>query len=123
MTLIFERKFPFFCTKAQRLNQYSKFISFKNGKMLLKQHYHGTDRFGKETASFPMSPINAKRTGNILRPPITVKYESCFWFSFRRNPPNEMIPYDHIGMVRYNKNSYYPLTNKRIIDFYRYPFK
>ena len=112
MTLIFERKFRFFCTKAQRLNQYSKFISFKNGKMLLKQ-----------TASFPMSPINAKRTGNILRPPITVKYESCFWFSFRRNPPNEMIPYDHIGMVRYNKNSYYPLTNKRIIDFYRYPFK
>ena len=67
MTLIFERKFRFFCTKAQRLNQYSKFISFKNGKMLLKQHYHGTDRFGKETASFPMSPINAKRTGNILR--------------------------------------------------------
>lgn len=60
MTLIFERKFRFFCTKAQRLNQYSKFISFKNGKMLLKQHYHGTDRFGKETASFPMSPINAQ---------------------------------------------------------------
>ena len=34
MTLIFERKFRLFCTKAQRLNQYSKFISFKNGKML-----------------------------------------------------------------------------------------
>ena len=41
------------------LSQYS--YSFCTGAL------YGADQFGKETASFPMSPINAKRTGNILR--------------------------------------------------------